>query len=136
MAKSKKYAFASAKRKKARARAVVKKGTGVIRFNGSDVSALQNKYLRAILLEPLSLIGTLANKIDVSVKVVGGGIAGQVQAGRGAIAKAIVKFTEDEKIKEAFENLDRALLVDDVRQVEPKKYRRKGARARYQKSYR
>jgi small subunit ribosomal protein S9 len=42
----------------------------------------------------------------------------------------------DEELRDAFMEFDRSLLVNDVRQSEPKKWGGPGARARYQKSYR
>lgn len=62
---------------------------------------------------------------------------------RQAIAKAIVAFYQkyvDEaskrEIKETLVQFDRSLLVADPRRCEPKKFGGRGARARFQKSYR
>ena len=62
---------------------------------------------------------------------------------RQAIAKGIVAFYQkyvDEQskrdIKETLVQYDRSLLVADPRRCEPKKFGGKGARARFQKSYR
>ena len=62
---------------------------------------------------------------------------------RQAIAKAIVAFYQkyvDEaskrEIKETLLQFDRSLLVADPRRCEPKKFAGRGARARFQKSYR
>ena len=62
---------------------------------------------------------------------------------RQAIAKAIVSFYQkyvDEaskrEIKETLLQFDRSLLVADPRRCEPKKFGGRGARARFQKSYR
>lgn len=62
---------------------------------------------------------------------------------RQAIAKAIVAFYQkyvDEaskrEIKETLLQFDRSLLVADPRRCEPKKFGGRGARARFQKSYR
>ena len=62
---------------------------------------------------------------------------------RQAIAKAIVAYYQkyvDEaskrEIKETLVQFDRSLLVADPRRCEPKKFGGRGARARFQKSYR
>jgi small subunit ribosomal protein S16e len=62
---------------------------------------------------------------------------------RQAIAKGIVAFYQkyvDEQskrdIKETLVQYDRSLLVADPRRCEPKKFGGRGARARFQKSYR
>jgi small subunit ribosomal protein S16e len=66
-----------------------------------------------------------------------------VAAVRQAIAKAIVAFYQkyvDEaskrEIKDLLVQYDRSLLVADPRRCEPKKFGGRGARARFQKSYR
>ena len=62
---------------------------------------------------------------------------------RQAIAKGIVayyqKYVDEQskrEIKETLVQYDRSLLVADPRRCEPKKFGGRGARARYQKSYR
>lgn len=67
----------------------------------------------------------------------------RVAAVRQAIAKAIVayyqKFVDEQSKKELKDTLlsyDRTLLVADPRRMEPKKFGGRGARARFQKSYR
>ena len=70
-------------------------------------------------------------------------ISSFVAAVRQAIAKAIVAFYQkyvDEaskrEIKDLLVQYDRSLLVADPRRCEPKKFGGRGARARFQKSYR
>jgi len=131
-----KIVLASGKRKTAIARAVVKPGNGVVRINGRRLEAIENRYIRELIREPLLLIGDLAKYINVKVRVRGGGVSGQAQAVRTAIARAIVKFFDDPRIEEIYRNYDRYLLVEDPRRKEMKKYGGPGARARFQKSYR
>lgn len=130
------FAFGGAKRKKAKARVLIKEGTGQYRINGRGVDSISNKYLKDMLREPLEISGKDISKIDVSVNVKGGGIMGQVDAIRGAVARALVKYFKDPALKNHFFGLDKSYIVNDARQVEPKKYRRRKARAKYQKSYR
>ncbi len=131
-----KIVLMSGKRKSAIARAVIKRGNGVVRINGRRLESIENEWVRAIIEEPLMLIGDLRKKIDIRVRVHGGGVSGQAQAARIAIARAIVKYFEDPKIEEVFRQYDRYMLVGDPRRKEMKKFGGPGARARFQKSYR
>ena len=127
----------SGKRKSATARAVVKQGTGIVRVNSVPIDLVEPKMSRLKLMEPLILAGDVANKVNIDVSVIGGGISGQAEASRLAIAKALVNFTKDDKLKETFLAYDRNLLVADVRRKEPAKPNRHGqARSKVQKSYR
>ena len=128
--------LASGKRKKAIARAIVYPGEGIVRINGRRLEALEIKYIRGLIEEPLLLIGDLRNTINIKVRVTGGGISGQAQAARVAIARALVKYFENENLHEIFRTYDRHLLIEDFRRKEMKKYGGPGARARFQKSYR
>ena len=61
---------------------------------------------------------------------------GQAHAARTALGKALIAWTNNEKLKELFLSYDRSIIIDDVRQKEAKKFLRKGARAKGIKSYR
>jgi small subunit ribosomal protein S9 len=127
---------ARGKRKESIARATVRKGKGNVRVNSMSVTAFSNRYVRDIILEPLKLSGDIANAVDVEVHVRGGGEMGQAQACRNAIARALVEFSGDSSLKDKLSSHDKFLLSEDVRRVEPKKYKGPKARARFQKSYR
>jgi len=100
--------------------------------------------LRMKLFEPILLAGGQRFKeVNIRVRVSGGGQTNQIFAARQAIAKALIAFYQkyrDEQskreLKELFLQYDRFLLVADPRRCEPKKYGGKGARSRFQKSYR
>ena len=124
------------KRKRSIARAAVREGTGIIRLNSVNLEAVNNTYVREIIKEPLRYMGPEANTVNISVNVEGGGVMGQAQAARTAIARALAEYFGELKLKEKFIAIDRSLIVEDTRRVEPKKYRGPKARARYQKSYR
>jgi len=124
------------KRKECVARATIKEGKGVVRFNKMKISALNNIYVQEIISEPLKYVGPQVESIDISVSVRGGGSMGQAQAARTAIAKALVAYFNDIKLREKLISIDRSLLVEDTRRVETKKFRGPKARARFQKSYR
>ncbi|MDI6640300.1 MAG: 30S ribosomal protein S9 [Methanocellales archaeon] len=126
----------SGKRKTAIARATIKKGVGRIRVNKKPLEILEPELARLKISEPLTLAGDVASGVDIDVNVRGGGVMGQADAVRTAIARGLVEWTADERLKDLFLEYDRNLLVSDARQKEPKKVGGPGARAKYQKSYR
>jgi len=128
--------IARGKRKTSIARATIKSGSGKVRVNSKLVDGLNNSYVIGIIKEPLGYVGPEANNIDVSVNVSGGGTMGQAQAVRTAIAKALIEYFPKLDLKKKFLDIDRSLVIEDPRRVEPKKYRGPKARARFQKSYR
>ncbi|MEM2707668.1 MAG: 30S ribosomal protein S9 [Candidatus Pacearchaeota archaeon] len=128
----------SARRKTAIARAVIKQGSGIIKINNRPIEVF-DIYRKLQLYEPIriaeSIIGSI-NNIDIYVNVRGGGVQGQTEAARLAIARALVKFTGNSKLKKEFINYSRDLVDADVRQKEMRKPRDSKARAKRQKSYR
>ena len=100
--------------------------------------------MRYKIFEPILLLGRQRFAgVDLRIRVKGGGNVSQMYAIRQAIAKAIVayyqKFVDEatkKEIKETLLQYDRTLLVADPRRCEPKKFGGRGARARFQKSYR
>ncbi len=131
-----KVAIASGKRKTAIARAVVKEGKGRVRINHVPIEIWEPELARLTVMEPLALIGDKLNKIDVEIKVKGGGVMGQAEASRTAVARAINSYFKDPEIERLFKEYDRTLLVNDVRRKLPKLPLGRGARKRRQKSYR
>jgi len=128
---------ARGKRKESIARATIAPGKGNIRINHMKLDAYySNKYIREIVKQPLNYLGSEASNVDIHINVFGGGAMGQAQASRTAIANALVEYFPDQKLKEKFLEIDRSLLIEDVRRVEPKKFKGPKARARFQKSYR
>jgi|TARA_B100001964_G_scaffold223674_2_gene269818 small subunit ribosomal protein S9 len=128
---------AAGKRKSAIARATIRAGKGVVRINNKNLDFYEPKISRLKLREPLIIAGDLSNKVNIDVNVFGGGISSQADASRLAIAKGLVEFSKNDKLKEQFLNYDRNLLVADVRRKESSKPNRHGqARAKRQKSYR
>jgi len=131
-----KQIIVSARRKMATARASIKAGKSVVKINKINLQAIDNPHVKMMVSEPLKIAGDYASKVDISVNVCGGGQMGQAQAVRSAIAKALVAYTKDSELKKEMLAYDRFLLIDDSRQVEPKKFKGRKARARFQKSYR
>jgi len=126
----------SGKKKTAIARATVADGEGRVRINSKPVELMEPEMARLKMLEPFRIAGDEREEVDVDVSVSGGGITGQADAVRTAIARGLVQYMGDAELRDAFMEFDRSLLVNDVRQSEPKKWGGPGARARYQKSYR
>ncbi|WP_332899491.1 MULTISPECIES: 30S ribosomal protein S9 [unclassified Haladaptatus] len=126
----------SGKKKTAIARATVKAGEGRVRINSQPVELVEPELARLKMLEPFRISEGLRDSVDIEVHVQGGGVVGQADAVRTAIARGLVEHSADAELRDAFMEFDRSLLVNDVRQSEPKKWGGPGARARYQKSYR
>ncbi|WP_128477865.1 30S ribosomal protein S9 [Halorussus pelagicus] len=127
----------SGKKKTAIARATVTDGEGRVRINSQPVELVEPETAQLKMLEPFRIGGDeLRDDVDVEVDVQGGGISGQADAVRTAIARGLVQYTNDAELRDAFIEFDRSLLVNDSRRSEPKKWGGPGARARYQKSYR
>lgn len=126
----------SGKRKTAIARATLREGRGVIRINSVPLESYGTELTRMKIAEPLLLYPAGIDGIDASITVVGGGIMGQAEAVRTALARGIVAWHNDPAIKDMYVGYDRTLLVNDSRQKEAKKPHGSGARAKFQKSYR
>ena len=127
----------SGKKKTAIARATVRDGGGRVRIDGRPVELVEPELARLKMMEPFRIAeDDLRERVDIDVTVQGGGFSGQADAVRTAIARGLVEHTNDAELRDAFMSFDRSLLVNDVRQSEPKKWGGPGARARYQKSYR
>jgi len=127
----------SGKKKTAVARATVRDGKGRVRINSRPIELVEPEMARLKMLEPFRIADEdLRDDVDVDVNIQGGGYAGQADAVRTAIARGLVEHFNDAELRDAYMAFDRTLLVNDVRQSEPKKWGGPGARARYQKSYR
>ncbi|MEF8835899.1 MAG: 30S ribosomal protein S9, partial [Candidatus Thermoplasmatota archaeon] len=91
---------------------------------------------RLKIKEPVQLIGERAKEIDIEINVQGGGIMGQADAARTAIANCLIDYLDDPELEELFKEYDRSLLISDPRRKLPKQPMGPGARAKRQKSYR
>ncbi|WP_319378446.1 30S ribosomal protein S9 [uncultured Methanocorpusculum sp.] len=126
----------SGKRKTAIARATLREGKGRVRINSVPLEVYGNEIIRMKISEALALAPGSIDNVDVDIDVSGGGVMGQAEAIRTALGRGILSWTNDPKIKEVYISYDRTLLVNDSRQKEAKKPHGRGARARFQKSYR
>lgn len=126
----------SGKRKTAIARATLKAGKGVIRVNSVPLEQYGTDVTRMKISEPILLYPNGVNGVDVTIDVAGGGVMGQAEAVRTALARGILLWHNEPQIKDLFLTYDRTLLVNDSRQKETKKPHGRGARKKFQKSYR
>jgi len=127
----------SGKRKTAIARATVRKGTGIVRINKVPLALVQPEVIRLKITEPITMAGKeIAGQLNIDVDIRGGGVMGQAEAARCAIARGIVNWTNDMALRDTYLSHDRTLLVNDIRAKESKHYGGPGARAKFQKSYR
>ncbi|MCK5624586.1 30S ribosomal protein S9 [Candidatus Pacearchaeota archaeon] len=129
--------IASGKRKTAVARAILIEGSGKITINKKDYKNLQ-MFDKLKIEEPIRIAEkVLGNKnFDVKINVKGGGEKGQVEAARLALAKVIVKFSNNDDLVKAYLDYDRNLLVADVRRKETYKPGDSKARKKRQSSKR
>ncbi len=136
MAKEDKIVISSGKRKSAIAVSRVKPGKGIVRINSMALEHYSTDLARLKIKEALNFIPERKDTIDISVNVKGGGIMGQTDAIRTAIAKSLVEYFNDDVLKQHYLEYDRTLLVNDTRRKEPKHPLGRGARKKRQKSYR
>ncbi len=126
----------SGKRKASIAKATVKDGHGIVRINKILLENYSNEVSRMKVMEPLLIAGDLSKKVNVNVSVIGGGFQSQAEAARLAIARALVNFSKDKALRQAFLDYDRHLLIADTRQAETSKPNDSKPRKKRQKSYR
>ena len=124
--------YATGRRKTAIARTWIKPGSGEIVINNRPVEEyFPIETIRTDMIQPFKITNTFGS-YDVKATVVGGGIAGQADAVRHGITRALVIVNPDFRL-----TLKRAGFIKrDPRVKERKKYGQKGARARFQFSKR
>ncbi len=124
--------YGTGRRKTATARVYLRPGTGQIRVNTrSFEDYFRSDVQKMVIRQPL-VITESAEKLDVMVRVRGGGATGQAGAVRHGISRALIEFDPAlrPKLKAA------GFLTRDPREVERKKYGQPGARKRFQFSKR
>lgn len=127
------YIYGLGRRKSATARVRLYKGKGGITINDKPAAEYLdgNKTHLAEITDPLALVGKQKD-YDITIRVAGGGTAGQVDAIKLAIAKAITTAHSD--LRSTLKKAD--LLKRDSREKERKKYGLRSARKREQFSKR
>jgi small subunit ribosomal protein S9 len=120
------------RRKTAVARVYLTPGEGKITVNKKDLAVyFPTATLQYKVRQPLSLTNSVEN-FDVKVNVYGGGVTGQAEAVRMAIARAMCEVDAENRLILKPEGL----LTRDPRMVERKKFGQKKARKRFQFSKR
>ena len=140
-----------ASRKTSNAHVYITKGRGKIRINNVPLEMVNPETAREVMLAPLEIIGDeLRDKVDISVRVKGGGFMGQAYSSATAMSRALIGWTKSKKepkdhpfnkstrqqLKTKIVEYDKYLISGDARRKEPKKFGGSGARRRKQKSYR
>jgi len=139
-----------ATRKTASAHVYITKGKGKVRINNVPIDMIPQETAREVMLVPLEITGDLRDKIDISVRVSGGGFMGQASAVATGISRALTGWTKSKKepkdhpfskstrddLRKRIIDYDKFLVSGDARRKEPKKFGGPGARRRKQKSYR
>ncbi len=109
--------YATGRRKTSSARVYLKKGKGNISVNDKKLDEyFGRKVAQMLVMQPLELFD-LTEKIDVNIKVKGGGSFGQAGAIRHGISRALTMF--DEELRPQLKKS--GLLTRDSRRVERKK---------------
>ncbi|CAM4330541.1 MULTISPECIES: 30S ribosomal protein S9 [Gillisia] len=120
------------RRKTAVARIYVGQGKGNITINKKDLKDyFTTGPLVYKVMQPLNMTGNEEN-FDIKVNVFGGGITGQAEAIRLAIARAMVELDPENRATLKPEGL----MTRDPRMVERKKFGQKKARKKFQFSKR
>ncbi len=123
---------ATGRRKTSVARVTLKPGTGQWKVNKRGiVEYFNSEALISYIEQPLKLTNMLES-FDISVKVSGGGIAGQAGAVRHGLARSL--SLADTSLREVLKNS--GCLTRDSRMKERKKPGQPGARKRFQFSKR
>ena len=129
-ATSNKYFYGLGRRKRATARVRLAGGKGLFTINDKPAAEYlaDSKYLGERLFRPFVVLELDPTKYDVTVRVSGGGAAGQVDAISLGVSKGLVLLNED--YKATLKKAD--LLGRDPRERERKKFGLKGARKQRQ----
>ena len=120
------------RRKTSVARIFLRPGKGEITINGRSLDNYFPTEAQRVPVRQALLVAEMADKFDVVILAHGGGVAGQADAIRLGMARALVEFNGElrPKLKKA------GFLTRDPRKHERKKYGQKGARKRFQFSKR
>ena len=116
--------YGTGRRKTSTARVYLQTGTGRITVNERPLDEFFGRETgRMIVRQPLELV-QMTDKLDITVKVSGGGITGQAGAIRHGIARALMEF--DATLRQALRQA--GFVTRDAREVERKKVGRRKAR--------
>ena len=109
--------YATGRRKTSSARIYLSSGKGNITVNDKQLDVyFGRKVAQMLVMQPLEMT-ELSDKLDIKIKVKGGGSFGQAGAIRHGISRALISYDEElrPQLKKA------GLLTRDPRKVERKK---------------
>ncbi|MDA7690533.1 30S ribosomal protein S9 [Gammaproteobacteria bacterium] len=109
--------YATGRRKTSSARIYLSSGKGKITVNDKQLDVyFGRKVAQMLVMQPLEMT-ELKDKLDINIKVKGGGSFGQAGAIRHGISRALISYDEElrPQLKKA------GLLTRDPRKVERKK---------------
>ena len=109
--------YATGRRKTSSARIYLSPGKGNIKVNDRDLDVyFGRKVAQMLVMQPLEMT-ELIDKVDIDIKVKGGGSFGQAGAIRHGISRALISY--DEELRPQLKSA--GLLTRDPRKVERKK---------------
>ena len=109
--------YATGRRKTSSARIYLSSGKGNIKVNDKDLDVyFGRKVAQMLVMQPLEMT-ELTDKVDINIKVKGGGSLGQAGAIRHGISRALISY--DEELRPQLKSA--GLLTRDPRKVERKK---------------
>ena len=109
--------YATGRRKTSSARIYLSPGKGNIKINDRDLDVyFGRKVAQMLVMQPLEMT-ELTDKVDINIKVKGGGSFGQAGAIRHGISRALISY--DKELRPQLKSA--GLLTRDPRKVERKK---------------
>ena len=109
--------YATGRRKTSSARIYLSSGKGNIKVNDRDLDVyFGRKVAQMLVMQPLEMT-ELTDKVDINIKVKGGGSFGQAGEIRHGISRALISY--DEELRPQLKSA--GLLTRDPRKVERKK---------------
>ena len=109
--------YATGRRKTSSARIYLSSGKGNIKVNDRNLDVyFGRKVAQMLVMQPLEMT-ELTDKVDINIKVKGGGSFGQAGAIRHGISRALISY--DEELRPQLKSA--GLLTRDPRKVERKK---------------
>jgi small subunit ribosomal protein S9 len=116
--------IATGRRKSSSARVYLKPGKGTITVNGRTLDEFFGRKTGVMIVrQPLELV-QMTDRLDINVRVEGGGITGQAGAIRHGITRALIEF--DSELRKPLRAA--GFVTRDAREVERKKVGRRKAR--------
>ena len=116
--------YATGRRKTSSARIYLSSGKGNIKVNDRDLDVyFGRKVAQMLVMQPLEMTD-LTDKVDINIKVKGGGSFGQAGAIRHGISRALVNL--EPSLRKKLKKM--GFLTRDARKVERKKFGKHKAR--------